>query len=108
ILEFKKKDYQQSVEAFHAIGQKRTSLTDSNSRIMRGRTGSFWGYNVQSAVDTESHFITVINVTSNQNDKGLLSPMIKASEVATGQKPEEAIADAGYYKINELEELQEN
>jgi len=108
ILEFKKKEYQQSVEALHAIGQKRTSLTDSHSKIMRGRTGSFWGYNVQSAVDTESHLITVINVTSNQNDKGLLTQMIKASEEATGQKPEEAIADAGYYKINELEELQEN
>jgi hypothetical protein len=34
--------------------------------------------------------------------------MVEASEKATGQKPEEAIADAGYYKTDELEELQEN
>ena len=75
---------------------------------MRGRTGSYLGYNVQSAVDTESHFIIVVNVTSNQNDKGLLTPMVEASKEATGQKPEEVIADAGYYKSDQLEKLQKN
>ena len=108
ILSVKKKDYQQSLEILHTIGEKRTSITDSDSKVMRGRTGSFWGYNVQSAIDTNSHLITVVTVTSNQNDKGLLTSMVEASEEATGQKPEEAIADAGYYKTDELEALQEN
>lgn len=108
VLAAKKKEYTRSVERLQAIGQKRASVTDSDAKIMRGRTGSFWGYNVQSAVDTETHFITAVKVTSNQNDKGLLTPMVEASEEATGQKPEEAIADAGYYKSDQLEELQEN
>lgn len=108
MLAVKKKEHQQSIESLQAIGEKRTSITDGDSKIMRGRSGSFWGYNVQTAVDTESHFITVVNVTNNQNDKGLFASMVEASEEATGQKPEEAIADAGYYKINELEELDRN
>jgi transposase len=107
-LAAKKKEHQQAIENLHAIGAKRTSITDGDSRIMRGRSGSFWGFNVQTAVDTESHFITVVNVTNNQNDKGLFASMVEASEEATGQKPEEAIADAGYYKIDELEDLEEN
>lgn len=107
-LAAKKKEYEQQAETLSALGEKRTCLTDTNCKIMRGRSGSFWGYNVQSAIDTENHFITVINTTNHHNDKGLLTPMVEASEEATGQKPEEAIADAGYYKIDELEELQED
>lgn len=108
ILASKKKEYEQSVEALQAIGQKRKSITDGDCKIMRGRTGSFWGYNIQSAVDTETHLITAVSVTSNQNDRGLLTSMVQASEEATGQKVEEAIADAGYYKTDELEKLEEN
>jgi transposase len=108
MLAVKKKEYTQQAEAFLTRGKKRMCITDADCNVMRGRSGSFWGYNVQSAVDTENHFITVINTTSNHNDKGLLSPMVEASEKATGQKPEEAIADAVYYKTDELEELQEN
>jgi transposase len=106
VLAVKKKAYQQLEDYLKVTGENRISTTDTDSKIMRGRTGSNWGYNVQSAVDTESHFITAVNVTNNQNDKGLFAPMIGASEQTTGQHVEEAIADAGYYKINELEELE--
>ena len=104
----KKKEYEQEADALEAIGKKKICVTDTDTNIMRGRSGNFWGYNIQAAVDTENHFITVIKATSNTNDLGLLSSMIEASEEATGQKPEEATADAGYYKTNELEDLQEN
>lgn len=107
VLAAKKKKYQYLEEYLQSIGENRVSTTDADSKVMRGRYGSYWGYNVQSAVDTELHFITAVNVTTNQNDKGLLTPMVEASEENTGQKPEESIADAGYFKINELEELEQ-
>lgn len=107
-LAAKKKEYEQQVDALNSMGKKKICVTDTDTNIMRGRSGHFWGYNIQAAVDTENHFITVIKTTSNTNDLGLLSPMIAASEEATGQKPEEATADAGYYKTNELEDLQGN
>jgi transposase len=106
VLFEKKKAFQDLKVYMESLGETRISLTDSDAKIMGGGKGNYWGYNVQSAVDTESHFITAINVTNNQNDKGLLAPMVEASEATTSQKVEESIADGGYYKISELEELE--
>jgi len=106
VLAAKKKKYQYLEEYLQSIGENRVSTTDADSKVMRGRYGSYWGYNVQSAVDTELHFITAVNVTTNQNDKGLLAPMVEASEKATEQRAEECLADSGYYRIDQLEELE--
>jgi hypothetical protein len=106
LLAEKKKAFQDLKDYLESLGENRVSLTDADAKIMRGRYGNYWGYNVQSAVDTESHFITAMEVTNSQNDKGLLAPMVEASEATTGQKAEESIADGGYYKITELEELE--
>ena len=105
VLESKKKSYQKSQDLFKE-GEKRICVTDRDSRIMQGRYGSYWGYNVQAAVDTDHHLITAIEVTNRQNDKGLLTPMVEASEQVTGQKAEEVLADGGYYKINQLSQLE--
>jgi hypothetical protein len=75
--------------------------------MMKGRYGKYYGYNVQVTVDTENHFLTSVQTTDSQNDKGLLAPMMEASAQNTGQQPEEALADAGYYKINQLEQLEQ-
>jgi transposase len=102
----KKKVFQDLKDYLENLGENRVSLTDADAKIMGGGYRNYWGYNVQSAVDTESHLITAITVTNNQNDKGLLAPMLEASQVTTGQKAEESIADGGYYKISQLEELE--
>lgn len=107
ILDAKKKQCQEDINFLEAIGEKRLSTTDSDARIMRGRSGSFWGYNVQAAVDTENHFITALDVTNRHNDRGLLPSVVQASEEAIGEKTQEVIADAGYYVINQLEELEQ-
>jgi len=107
VLAAKKKEYQHLEDYLQAIGENRISTTDVDSKIMRGRYGKYWGYNTQTAVDTEHHLITSIKVTNLQNDKGLLAPMVEASQEITGQKPEEILADGGYYKITELKELEE-
>lgn len=104
----KKKAYETSREQLEGAGENRISPTDPEARLMRGRYGKFWGYNIQCAVDTRHHFITNIQATNQQNDKGLLQPMAKASEQITAQQPEEILADAGYYKMSELETLESN
>jgi len=106
-LASKKKDYEYLVAHLRAIGEKRISTTDVDSKVMRGRYGKYWGYNAQAAVDTEHHLITTVQVTNHQNDKGLLTPMVKASQEVTGQKVEEGLADGGYYKITEINELEQ-
>lgn len=107
VLASKKKVYGQIEDHLQALGENRISTTDVDSKIMRGRYGKYWGYNTQTAVDTEHHLITSIKVTNHQNDKGLLGPMLEGSQEITGQKPEESLADGGYYKITELKELEE-
>ena len=106
-LAAKKKDYQQLEQHLQDKGLKRISTTDTDSKVMKGRNGTFWGFNAQAAVDTQSHIITSIKVSNNQNDKGLLTPMVEASQENTGEKVKEVSADAGYYKINEIEKLEE-
>lgn len=107
VLASKKKEYRQLEDYLQAIGENRISTTDMDSKVMLGRYGKYWGYNTQTAVDTEHHLITSIKVTNHQNDKGLLTPMVEASQEVTGQKPEESLADGGYYKITALKELEE-
>lgn len=105
-LEGKKNEYDEYMKYLEDMEEKRICTTDPEAKMMRGRYGMYWGYNVQTAVDREYHLITKIKVTDNQNDKGLLTPMIKESEEICSQKHEEALADGGYYKINELEGLE--
>ncbi len=106
-LASKKKDYEQWIAHLDEIGEKRMSTTDADSKIMRGRYGKYWGYNVQAAVDTAHHIITVVKVTNHQNDKGLLAPMVEASQEITSEKAGEVLADGGYYKITEIKELEQ-
>lgn len=105
-LETKKKRY----EAYRAFLEEqqthRASPTDLEARWMRGRYGQFWGYNIQCAVDTQHHMITSLQTTNQQNDKGWLAPMVAASHQKTATRPEEVLADAGYYKQQELEALE--
>jgi transposase len=106
-LGYKKKEYEGYKERLEQAGEERVCITDAEAKMMRGRHGKYYGYNVQVAVDTENHFLTSLQTTDNQNDKGLLAPMVEASTQSTDQQPEEALADAGYYKINQLEHLEQ-
>lgn len=107
-LALKKKEYQNLEKQLHETAQNKVCITDADARMMQGRGGKYWGYNVQTAVDNDHHVITSIEVTNHQNDKGLLAPIVKASEETTGQKPAESIADAGYYKVVQIEALEQN
>ena len=106
-LGVKKKEYEDYKERLQQAGEERICITDDEAKMMKGRYGKYYGYNVQVTVDTENHFLTSIQTTDSQNDKGLLAPMLEASAQNTEQQPEEALADAGYYKINQLEQLEQ-
>lgn len=105
-LELKKKAYSEAVEELKSEGLKRKCTTDPDARIMKGRYGTYVGYNLQIAVDVESHMVTEYQVVNNQNDKGLLSQMVEGSQKVTEEKPTEIQADAGYYKGTEVEEIE--
>ena len=75
------------------------SLTDPDARSMAtsARHSGMVGYNVQSAVDTETHLIVAHEVTNQGFDREQLSPMATAAKETLGRDDLHAIADKGYF-----------
>ena len=61
------------------------------------------GYNVQLAVDVRHKLIVEQEVHSQVLDLGLLAPTAKAAMEALGVERIEAVADRGYFKIEDIE-----
>lgn len=80
------------------------SLTDPDARAMAtsARRSGLVGYNVQSAVDTETHLIVAHEVTNKGFDRDQLAPMAKAAKSALGRPDLHAIADKGYFSSAEI------
>ena len=99
-------------EQVQAHPDKQVSLTDPDARSMaKAGGGSTVGYNVQTAVDSESHLILVHEVTNATTDRSQLAAMAaKAKAVlqeTVDEEPLTVVADAGYYKGEELVECYE-
>jgi transposase len=85
------------------------NLTDPDSRFLHTRTGSVQGYNAQ-AVTTMQQVIVAAELTWEANDIHQLKPMLKATATtlaAAGidQRPEAALADSGYWSIDNLTQI---
>ena len=80
------------------------SMTDPDARSMatRGKGTGLVGYNVQTAVDTQTHMIVAHEVTNVGNDRAQLAPMAKATKAVLKIDKLEAIADRGYFSGDEL------
>lgn len=75
----------------------KANTTDPDSRILKTRKGYVQGYNGQAAADCESQVIVAQDVTQQENDVQQLAPMLQRCEEQAGQKPKQALADAGYW-----------
>jgi transposase len=86
-------------------GQDQLSLTDPDSRSMKGGNGGGTAvcYNVQTAVDAQHKLIVACDVTNDPTDRDSLSPLaVEAKEVLGG--PFDAVADVGYYHGQEVKQ----
>jgi len=77
--------------------EKKANITDPDSRILKTRRGWTQGYNAQAVADCESQVIVAEDVTQEENDVKQLGPMLDRCEEQSGQRPEEVLADAGYW-----------
>jgi len=108
--------------AVEAHPDKQISQTDPDSRSMaKAGGGTTVGYNVQTAVDSENHLIVAHEVTNATTDRSQLSSMAaQAKEALDGETQDETadandteqeqltvLADAGYYKSEEILACQE-
>ena len=84
-------------------GEDQISLTDPDSRAMAKMTKVGVGYNVQLAVDVKHKLIVEQEVCNQVLDMGLLAPTVTAAMEALGVEQIEAVADRGYFKIEDVE-----
>ncbi len=84
-------------------GEAQVSLTDPDSRAMHAGTGVGVGYNAQIAVDTKHNLIAEQQVHSKVSDLGLLAETATAARENLAVELIDAVADGGYYKIEDIE-----
>jgi transposase len=84
----------------------RSSTTDPEATVMKMADGGFRpAYNVQFAADTRSQVIVGLDVSTAGTDQGQLTPMVRQLRQRYGRDPAALLADAGFQKVAEIEEL---
>ena len=110
-LEAKLKRVQAEVHRLNGIAEQlkdtadgQISLTDPDARSMatRGKGTGLVGYNVQTAVDTQTHLIVAHEVTTVGNDRTQLAPMATAAKAALKLEKMEVVADRGYFNGSQI------
>lgn len=91
------------LEELDRTGEDQISLTDPDARAMARMTKVGVGYNVQLAVDTKHKLIAEQEVCNQVLDLGLLTPTVEAAMDTLGVERIEAVADRGYFKIEDIE-----
>lgn len=80
-----------------AAKETKANITDLESRILKTRRGWVQGYNGQALADCETQVLLAQFVTQEENDVHQLEPLPAQCEEETGERPSEALADAGYF-----------
>ena len=90
-------------KALAESGEDQLSLTDPDARAMHASSRIGVGYNVQIAVDTKHKLIAEQQVHNKVSDLGLLSETAEAAREVLGVAQIDAVADRGYFKIEDIE-----
>ena len=91
-------------EAVMASPDRQISLTDPDARAMAsaGTGTGLVGYNLQAAVDTESHIVVAHEVLNLGHDRTSLATMGRQASEATGTDALIVLADRGYFSGPEV------
>lgn len=77
--------------------------TDPDSRLLKCSGGFLQGYNAQAAVDEDHQIIVAAEVVQDRHDRAQLVPMLEQVQQNTGQLPETATGDTGYYHPRQVQ-----
>jgi transposase len=89
-------------------GLSQLSLTDPDARLMKSNNGFEVAYNVQTAVDSETHLISDFQITNQSTDHGLLASTVAEIRDSEPTKILEVTADKGYIKEEDIVKCLEN
>jgi transposase len=83
------------------------NFTDPDSRIMvNGDKAFVQAYNAQAAVDEANQIIVGRALTNEANDKQQVKPLVEDVKANTGDVPDKASADNGYFSQDNVQYLQ--
>jgi transposase len=94
-----------ALETLRAESRAHVNITDPDCGRMHGRQGTHAGYNAQIVVDNEQGLIVQADVVSDNHDYQQFTEQITAVQELTGQRPEVAGADGGYYNGKKIEQM---
>jgi transposase len=94
------------MERLKKSGLKKLSETDEDARFLRRRGGFVLGYSAEIAV-SDDHLIVAQRVTQNTTDNASLSPMLEQVRQRCGSPPGAALADSGFFSIDNLHHMEQ-
>lgn len=108
-LEDRKKKYESMQKTLTETADNEISTVDPDARLMDNKNnGVEVSYNVQTAVDAKHKLIVAFDVTNNSADQGNLNNMAEKAKEIFGKEEIEALADKGYYQVEDLKKCEEN
>jgi len=108
-LRKQKKELEEQIEQLKKQNKKVYVKTDPDSNIIRTKEGTRAAYNAQISCDPKHKLIIATDVSDQSNDFKQLGNMYqKSKEMLGGKKPEEIIADAGYYSPETIQKIEED
>ena len=99
----KRDRHKEMLAELERTGADQISLTDPDARAMAAMTKVGVGYNIQIAVDVKHKLIAEQEVSNQVLDLGLLAPTVKAAMEVLDVEVIDAVADRGYFKIEDIE-----
>ncbi len=107
-LERELKGIEEKLEFMKSEERSSYSPIDDDCRRMKTNEGIVPGYNAQIAVDTETKFIATDEVTNESADRRQLKPITESLCSELSEKETTVIADKGYCKFDDIEEIEES
>jgi transposase len=105
--EKRKKWIEDKLAELDEAGTNAEHVTDPESREMKTRGKTFFGFNAQAVVDLDSGIVVAEDVTNEQNDMHQLAPMLLAVNENLEATADETLADGGYATLEQLGEVHE-
>lgn len=101
-LRARRADLAQALQLMQAMGMSQLTVSDPDSRLMRGPHGAVVGDNVQTAVDARHGLIVHHAVTQDVSDQNQLAAVAAGAKEALAAERLEVVADAGYADAEQL------
>ena len=86
--------------------REQMNASEPDAVVVKTNDGKRLGYNAQVVVDDKRKLIVAEEVTTDQNDKHQLIPMIEKVQESLDRTAEETIADAGYCSGEQMEKAE--